>query len=75
MTLAKAGEFAEALSQLLPLHGDGVSPMTSGPSTQGVGEELQRLASLRDSGVLSEEEFSAQKAKLLGSLPRSAGTS
>ena len=33
----------------------------SGPS-----EELAKLAALRDQGVLTEEEFAAQKAKLLG---------
>jgi ribosomal protein L7/L12 len=36
------------------------------PSGIGVAEELQRFASLRDSGVLTEEEFQAQKARLLG---------
>jgi len=30
-------------------------------------DELKKLAELRDSGVLSEEEFAAQKAKLLAS--------
>jgi len=29
-------------------------------------DELQRLANLRDSGVLTEEEFQVQKAKALG---------
>ncbi|MGZ6931351.1 MAG: SHOCT domain-containing protein [Acidimicrobiia bacterium] len=29
-------------------------------------DELERLASLRDRGVLTDEEFAAQKAKLLG---------
>ncbi len=36
---------------------------TSGPSTA---EELEKLAGLRDSGVISADEFEAQKAKLLG---------
>jgi phage tail tape-measure protein len=31
-----------------------------------VGQELERLSKLRDQGVLSEEEFKAAKAKLLG---------
>jgi hypothetical protein len=31
----------------------------------GQADELAKLASLRDQGVLTEEEFSAQKAKLL----------
>lgn len=40
----------------------------SGPRPAGasVADELAKLAGLRDSGVLSEEEFNAQKAKLLG---------
>src|SRR6478609_5889960 len=36
----------------------------SGPSTA---DELQKLAGLRDSGVITPEEFDAQKAKLLAS--------
>ena len=36
---------------------------TSPPS---VADELAKLAALRDSGVISNEEFAAQKAKLLG---------
>ena len=35
----------------------------SAPSTT---TELQRLAELRDRGVLTQEEFEAQKAKILG---------
>jgi len=31
-----------------------------------VGDQLQQLATLRDQGVLSDEEFTAAKAKLLG---------
>ena len=30
-------------------------------------DQLRKLATLRDDGILSEEEFAAQKAKLLGS--------
>jgi len=36
---------------------------STGPSTA---EELTRLAGLRDQGILSAEEFDAQKAKVLG---------
>lgn len=32
----------------------------------GTADELEKLAGLRDSGVISAEEFEAQKAKLLG---------
>jgi hypothetical protein len=37
----------------------------SATSTQGVADELAKLAQLRDRGVLTEEEFEAQKANLL----------
>jgi hypothetical protein len=30
-------------------------------------DQLKRFADLRDQGILTEEEFTAQKAKLLGS--------
>lgn len=33
----------------------------------GVAEELERFASLRDSGVLTQDEFDVQKKRLLGS--------
>jgi hypothetical protein len=36
------------------------------PSNVSVADELTKLAGLHDSGVLTNEEFSAQKAKLLG---------
>lgn len=41
------------------------APAPSQPSSS-LAEELGKLASLRDSGVLTEEEFSAQKSRLLG---------
>lgn len=38
---------------------------TAGPAS-GTADELTKLAALRDSGVLSDDEFAAQKAKILG---------
>ena len=35
-------------------------------SDTGTADELAKLADLKDRGVLSEDEFNAQKAKLLG---------
>jgi hypothetical protein len=35
------------------------------PSSPVVADELAKLAQLRDAGVLTEEEFASQKAKLL----------
>jgi hypothetical protein len=37
---------------------------TAGPAN-GSADELTKLAALRDSGVLTDEEFAAQKSKLL----------
>jgi hypothetical protein len=46
-------------------------PQAAAPPAAPAGEDtvsqLKELGELRDSGVLTEEEFAAQKAKLLGS--------
>jgi len=39
------------------------APAAGGAS---VGDQIQQLATLKDQGVLSDEEFTAAKAKLLG---------
>ena len=41
------------------------APAAAGPSPEAI-EQLTELAGLRDQGILSEEEFAAQKAKILG---------
>jgi Short C-terminal domain len=42
------------------------APAASAPATTSVADELTKLAGLRDAGVLSPDEFEAQKARLLG---------
>ena len=42
-----------------------VAPPSAGLTSSGM-DELTKLAGLRDQGILSEEEFAAQKAKILG---------
>jgi hypothetical protein len=42
------------------------SPAPAAPGVALVADELAKLAQLRESGVLSEEEFQAQKTRLLG---------
>lgn len=42
------------------------APMTAAGPIVGVAEELKKLAELRDQGIITAEEFAAQKAKLLG---------
>ncbi|HEY2055021.1 MAG TPA: SHOCT domain-containing protein [Solirubrobacterales bacterium] len=41
----------------------GAAPAGGGPSTL---DQLKQLGELKDQGVLTEQEFAAQKAKLLG---------
>ena len=42
------------------------APASVGPSPEAI-EQLKELGGLRDQGILSEEEFAAQKAKILNS--------
>ncbi len=42
------------------------APVEQGPTEDDI-ERLTKLAALKDQGVLSEEEFAAEKAKILGS--------
>ena len=42
------------------------APEPAGISSEGI-EQLKQLAALKDQGVLTEEEFEAEKQKILGS--------
>jgi hypothetical protein len=41
------------------------APATAAPASSGLAAQIQQLADLKDSGVLSAEEFEAAKQKLL----------
>jgi len=47
------------------------APAPAGPAPEGAGQstidQLKELGELKAQGILTEEEFAAQKAKLLGS--------
>lgn len=58
-------KFAKTVKEIVPSVPEPEPVVAAGGSTS-VADELAKLASLRDSGVLSEQEFAAQKAKLLG---------
>ena len=67
---------APARGEVRPVGGAGFSPAPAQPAgggataSAGGGDsvaELERLAKLRDSGALTDAEFEAQKAKILGS--------
>jgi len=55
---------AKADAQRSASAANAAGPTASPPTT--VADELTKLAQLRDSGILSDEEFASQKARLLG---------
>ena len=55
-------ELREAVENAIAARGQVSAPMSAG----SVADELAKLQSLLDQGVLSPEEFSQQKARLLG---------
>ena len=42
------------------------APTPAPPAEQSTIEQLKELGALKDQGILTEEEFAAQKAKILG---------
>ena len=54
----------QAPQQQAPAYQEAPAPAAA-PAVDPV-EQLAKLGELRDSGVLTEEEFAAQKAKILG---------
>jgi hypothetical protein len=48
--------------------GDDQPPASPDTSQAGVAEQLRQLASLRDDGILTDDEFQAKKAELLAKL-------
>lgn len=59
-------EFVKVIRERMAVsHHHNQSPALAAPPTS-VADELMKLASLRNAGVLTQEEFDAQKAKLIG---------
>ena len=56
-----------AAQQPQPVYAAPAPAPAAAPSQTEVIAQLKSLAELRDQGILTEEEFAAQKAKLLGS--------
>ncbi|WP_018771401.1 SHOCT domain-containing protein [Arthrobacter sp. 162MFSha1.1] len=55
--------FGAAAGRALP---EAAAPAAGALDSRLIADELTKLAGLRDAGVLTEDEFAAQKAKLLG---------
>ncbi|MGQ0846524.1 MAG: SHOCT domain-containing protein [Sporichthyaceae bacterium] len=61
----EAAQFKDALQRLI-LHGPPTPPAPTPAPAFDVADQLTKLADLRDRGILTENEFAAQKAKVLG---------
>jgi hypothetical protein len=60
-------EKIEAWFRSHPLFGKGqVAGVAHTPAAASVADEIRKLAELRSEGLLTEQEFAAQKARLLG---------
>ena len=64
---AQQREEAALHSRLSPASPATAAPTAAGGLTPEVIERLKQLGELHEQGVLTDEEFAAQKAKLLGS--------
>jgi hypothetical protein len=65
---AKSAQKSAAAAQAPP---PAAPPMAEAPAEPAVAEgaqieEIKKLAALKDQGILSEEEFAAKKAQILG---------
>ena len=56
---------AQEAQQAPPAQQEAPAPTAPAPEQSTI-EQLKELAALKDQGVLTEEEFAAQKAKILG---------
>lgn len=65
-TAEKIVEWFQARPDFGPAQRPEAAPVPTSVAPRSVADELLKLAQLRDAGVLSTEEFEAQKAKLLG---------
>ena len=58
--------FGGGLLSLINLPDGGLTPPPASPPTKDLAEQLERLSQLHASGALSDAEFAAAKARLLG---------
>jgi hypothetical protein len=58
--------WAQQEAQEAPQQQAPVAPAPAAPAAESVIDQLKELGELKSQGILTEEEFAAQKAKLLG---------
>jgi hypothetical protein len=67
MQAQQAQMAAQQVAQPPPAPAPAAAPAAAAPAAPDLMAQLQQLAQLKESGVLSDEEFQAAKAKLLAS--------
>lgn len=65
----QANRWAQDDQSFQPPPAPAPAPAPAPTGTDAMLERLRQLADLRDQGVLTDEEFAAQKAKILGPSP------
>jgi hypothetical protein len=64
-SLSECEKFESLLNAAIEKHAGRTGRVASGPA-DGVADVLEKLWRLKESGALSDSEFEAQKAKILG---------
>ncbi|HSO64305.1 MAG TPA: SHOCT domain-containing protein [Ornithinibacter sp.] len=62
----RSQSYEEQMAAAEPAPAASAAPAAAPMDTTDLVSQLRSLAELRDQGILTEEEFAAQKAKLLG---------
>ena len=65
----QAQQDAQAAQQQMAAQQAAAAPAAAAPAGSGLDDQLiqiQKLSAMKDQGVLSEEEFAAEKAQILG---------
>lgn len=64
-TIERQSQYVQMQPPVAGMYGAPVPASTAAPPQVDLAEQLRKLGELRDAGILTEEEFAAQKAKLL----------
>jgi len=65
-TVERQSQYVHMMNPGVPAYGATPAPAAPAAPQNDMVEQLRRLGELREAGILTDEEFAAQKAKLLG---------
>ncbi|TMC55648.1 MAG: hypothetical protein E6J20_00140 [Chloroflexi bacterium] len=64
----QTAKFQQVAALIREQAGAASAPVMAAPATEGIPDQIAKLASLRDAGILTADEFEAKKAELLARL-------